>query len=137
MSREGPRGPGRCTRCGAEGVNRATCTGDKTSHEELGKGYTGPHLNTGNPSGNQYKKEYDDVDVDIDAAAQEVEMDSSEYFEGEIVYTPPARVHNLVKTTMTFITSTPIALENCTRLAIQEADLEHIWLDTEFLDVEV
>ena len=59
MTREG--NSGRCTRCGAEGVNRRSCTGDAETHAQLSKGYTGPNLGSGNGCGpNRFEKEYED-----------------------------------------------------------------------------
>ena len=152
MAREAgvPYGRTRCTACGALGVNRATCTGDRATHAALAGPYR-PQVNTGNGCGDEtYEREYDEIDEVVtgyDPANNEAPPATlDEIFTGEIVYTPPtpsevanspAPGHNLVKTTMTFITTTPIALENAARLAIQEADLEHIWLDTDFEDVTV
>jgi len=156
MAREGgvPYGRTRCTLCGALGVNRATCTGDIDTHAALAGPYR-PQVNTGNGGGDSnYEREYDEATVATtgpdpslnEAPAPRARGENpatlDEIFTGEIVYTPPAANapapgHNLVKTTLVFITTTPIALENAARLAIQEADLEHIWLDTDFEDVTV
>ena len=149
-----PYGRTRCTICGALGVNRATCTGEKETHAALAGPYN-PQVNTGNGCGDEtYEREYEPTEgsTGYDPTLNEAPprpgenpATLDEIFTGEIVYTPPiieadtppTRVHNLVKTTLTFITTTPIALENACRLAIQEADIEHIWLDTDFEDVTV
>ena len=71
MTREG--NSGRCTRCGAEGVNRRSCTGDADTHAELAKGYTGPNLGSGNGSGpTRYPKEYEDEELPDDCDLEEV-----------------------------------------------------------------
>lgn len=152
-----PYGRTRCTACGALGVNRATCTGDRATHAALAGPYR-PQVDTGNgTSGGGFEREYEEApaaDREVEEVVESITPPPAlspsvrpatldEIFTGEVVYTPPQVAdapltgHNLVKTTMTFITTTPIALENCARLAIQEADLEHIWLDTEFEDVTV
>ncbi len=106
-----------------------------------------PQVNTGNgTSGGGFEREYEPVESDqVDEVVEDFEVTSGypdaelgDIFTGEIVYTPPeepAPGHLLVKTTMTFITTTPIALENAARLAIQEADIEQIWLGTDFEDL--
>ena len=158
-----PYGRTRCTACGAPGVNRRTCTGDRKTHAELAKPYT-PNIETGNGSGpTSYPREYDEDDTDhqattgydpslneappdqVDEVVDEFEDephptvlpldDPDSLLDGEVVYTPPA--HNLVKTTLTFITTTPIALEAAARMGVQDQDIDHIWLDTDIEDVKV
>tara|TARA_R100001163_G_C5056266_1_gene192676 strand:- start:1298 stop:1525 length:228 start_codon:yes stop_codon:yes gene_type:complete len=73
----------------------------------------------------------------VDEVVLELEEPES-FFTGTIKLTPPKmpKAH-LVKTTLTFLTPTPIALEMCARQAIDDADIEKIWLDTEFDDLVI
>lgn len=143
-----PVGPTRCGRCGAQGVNRRTCTGDANTHVLLAKEHR-TTLGSGNqPSyntedGKQPAREWEygkRADERIAARRAELEEPDS-LLTGEVVYTPPHRgttpTPMLVKTTLTFITKTPLALENCARLSIEEAELESIWLETTFEDLEI
>lgn len=149
-----PIGPTRCGRCGAEGVNRRTCTGDADTHVLLAKEHR-TTLGSGNqPSyntedGKQPAREWEyGKKADERIAARRAELEAGVPLEepdslltGEVVYTLPfgrdRATPMLVKTTLTFITKTPLALENCARLSIDEAELESIWLETTFEDLEL
>jgi hypothetical protein len=139
MTRAGvARGPGRCTRCGAEGVNRATCTGDKDSHEELGKGYTGPHLDTGNGSGpNRFEREYEEEEAVNDLIANETaEDDHVPNIPFEVEYTPPTPTTppnrpGVFVVNLRLITRMPASTEqHLVDMVLGMADVIH--LDTEF-----
>lgn len=139
MSREG--NSGRCTRCGAEGVNRRSCTGDAETHAQLSKGYTGPNLGSGNGSGpNRFEKEYEDephppvLPLDeVDEVVEEVlEDDHIPDIPFEVAYTPPEPARpGVFIVSLRVITRMPAGTEAALVDFIHDiADV--IYLDTDF-----
>lgn len=120
-----------CTRCGAQGVNRRTCTGDSDSHGRLQKPYR-QMLGTGNQSsynsedGKPYAKEYEDAEV-------------SDILEGEIVYTPPAVEYSKTEfhvVTFRVMTRFPLGLEATLLQAVND-DVHSLWIDTDFKELDL
>ena len=139
-----PIGPTRCGRCGAEGVNRRTCTGDADTHVLLAKEHR-TTLGSGNqPSyntedGKQPAKEWGEW-AQPDTAKLHEEQDEVDevvdLFTGDIVLTLPEReprdavLHQL---TLKVVTKYPLGTE-----ALLLASLESnsaIWIGTTFEEV--
>lgn len=128
-----------CTRCGAEGVNRRTCTGDLESHGRLQKPYR-QMLGTGNQSsynsedGKPYAKEYD---LDPGNTAEDTEV--SDILVGEIVYTPPAVEYSKTEfhvVTFRVMTRFPLGLEATLMQAVND-DVHSLWIDTDFKELDL
>lgn len=128
-----------CTRCGAEGVNRRTCTGDSESHGRLQKPYR-QMLGTGNQSsynsedGKPYAKEYD---LDPGNTAEDTEV--SDILVGEIVYTPPAVEYSKTEfhvVTFRVMTRFPLGLEATLMQAVND-DVHSLWIDTDFKELDL
>ena len=136
-----PIGPTKCGRCGAEGVNRRTCTGDADTHVLLAKGHrttlgrgNQPSYNT--EDGKQPKREWGEW-AERGLTEEQDEVDEVvDLFTGDIVLTLPetepkdAVLHQL---TLKVVTKYPLGTE-----ALLLASLESnsaIWIGTTFEEV--
>lgn len=137
-----------CTRCGAEGVNRRTCTGDSESHGRLQKPYR-QMLGTGNQSsynsedGKPYAKEYEYGNTAEDGTwipdQDSEDTEVSDILEGEIVYTPPAVEYSKTEfhvVTFRVMTRFPLGLEATLMQAVND-DVHSLWIDTDFKELDL